>query len=126
MRVMQSRQEFMTREEVAAEWFEEDYEPIVASLREADLIGTATETEAYVRIITLRYMLLRTHEWDERVLERLREELRRPRRPARTPASTSSAAPARADVSRSGARRSRRRRGAGSRCRPRARPRRRA
>jgi hypothetical protein len=23
-------------------------------------------------------MLLRTHEWDERVLERLREELRRP------------------------------------------------
>lgn len=78
MRVMQSRQEFMNREEVATEWFEADYEPIVSALREADLIGTATETEAYVRIITLRYMLLRTHEWDEEVLERLREELRRP------------------------------------------------
>jgi hypothetical protein len=78
MRVMQSRESFMTREEVAAEWLREDYEPIVAALREADLIGTATETEAYVRFTALRYMLLRTHEWDERVLERLREELRRP------------------------------------------------
>ncbi|HEX6117322.1 MAG TPA: hypothetical protein VFY99_09490 [Solirubrobacterales bacterium] len=78
MRVMQSRREFMDREEVAAEWFDEDYRPIVSMLREADLIGTATETEAYVRITALRYMLLRTHEWDDRVLERLREELRRP------------------------------------------------
>jgi hypothetical protein len=78
MRVMQYRREFMTREEVAAEWFREDYEPIVAALRETDLIGTATETEAYVRITSLRYMLLRTHEWDETVLERLRDELSRP------------------------------------------------
>ena len=78
MRVMQSREAFMDRQEVAREWFTEDYEPIVAALREADLIGTATETEAYVRFTALRYMLLRTHEWDEGVLERLREELRRP------------------------------------------------
>ena len=78
MRVSQSRQAFMTRQQVAAEWLTEDYEPVVAALREADLIGTTTETEAYVRITALRYMLLRTHEWDERVLERLREELRRP------------------------------------------------
>jgi hypothetical protein len=68
----------MDRVEVAGEWFREDYEPIVGALREADLIGDSTETEAYVRITALRYMLLRTHEWDERVLERLREELGRP------------------------------------------------
>jgi hypothetical protein len=78
MRVMQSRQTLMSRAEVAAEWFAEDYEPIVAALREADLVGEGTETEAYVRITALRYMLLRTHEWDEQVLERLREELARP------------------------------------------------
>ena len=45
-------------------------------LREADLIGDQTEAEAYARIVSLRYLLLRTHDWDEDVLERLREELR--------------------------------------------------
>lgn len=77
-RVMQARSTLMTREEVAAEWFREEYEPIVAMLREAELVGDATETEAYVRVISLRYMLLRTHEWDDEVLEQLREALRRP------------------------------------------------
>jgi hypothetical protein len=77
-RVMQARGTLMTREEVAAEWFREEYEPVVAMLHEADLIGDATETEAYDRIIGLRYMLLRTHEWDDEVLEQLREALRRP------------------------------------------------
>jgi len=45
-------------------------------LREADLIGKQTETEAYMAISGLRYMLLRTHAWDEAVIERLRRELR--------------------------------------------------
>jgi len=31
-----------------------------------------------VTVVTLRYMLLRTHEWDERILERVQEEIRRP------------------------------------------------
>ena len=35
-----------------------------------------TETEAYMAISGKRYMLLRTHAWDEQVIERLREELR--------------------------------------------------
>ena len=77
-RVIQARGTLQSREEIAREWFEEEYAPIVAVLREADLIGNLTETEAYVRIISLRYLLLRTHEWDDSVLERLREELRRP------------------------------------------------
>ena len=50
--------------------------PVVELLREADLIGKRTETEAYMKISGLRYMLLRTHSWDEQVIERLREELR--------------------------------------------------
>jgi hypothetical protein len=28
--------------------------------------------------VSLRYLLLRTHEWNDEVIERLREELRRP------------------------------------------------
>jgi hypothetical protein len=75
-RLMQTREEFMTREQVARQWFEMEYEPVVAMLREHDLIGDQTEAEAYVRITSLRYLLLRTHDWDADVLERLREELR--------------------------------------------------
>jgi hypothetical protein len=74
-RLMQHRLEFMTREEVAAEWFREDYEPIVAALRDAGLIGDGTETEAYMRVVSERYRLMRTHVWDEGVLERLQREL---------------------------------------------------
>jgi len=76
-RVMQACGEFMTREEIARVWFEEEYEPVVEMLREADLIGDMTEAEAYTRVVSLRYLLLRTHRWDEEILERLREELRR-------------------------------------------------
>ena len=74
-RKIQARQELMTREEVALAWFQEEYEPVVAMLDEADLIGKGTETEAYMRVVALRYLLLRTHEWDDTVLERLREEI---------------------------------------------------
>jgi hypothetical protein len=74
-RLMQSRREFMTREEVAEAWFREEYVPVVEMLKEADLIGRGTETEAYMRVATLRYLLLRTHEWDDEVIERLRGEL---------------------------------------------------
>jgi hypothetical protein len=76
-RLMQACGEFMTREEVARTWWTEEYEPIVEMLREADLIGSMTEAEAYTRVVSLRYLLLRTHRWDEEILERLREELRR-------------------------------------------------
>jgi hypothetical protein len=74
-RLMQHRLEFISREEVAAEWFREDYEPIVAALRQVGLIGDRTETEAYMRLVSERYRLLRTHDWDEDVRERLRREL---------------------------------------------------
>ena len=77
-RAMQAGGEFMTREQVAREWFEQEFEPVVRMLREADLIEAQTEAEAYARIVSLRYLLLRTHDWDEHVLERLREELRSP------------------------------------------------
>ena len=76
-RLMQARGEFMTREEVAQVWFTEEFEPITEMLREADLIGNLTEAEAYARVVSLRFLLLRTHRWDDEILERLREELRR-------------------------------------------------
>ncbi len=74
-RLIQELREPLDRREVAERWFRDEYEPVVAMLREADLIGKRTETEAYMAISGLRYMLLRTHSWDEQVIERLREEL---------------------------------------------------
>lgn len=77
-RAMQARGEFMTREQVAREWFEVEFVPIVEVLREAGLAGAGTEAEAYVRVVSLRYLLLRTHAWDDEVFARLREEMAKP------------------------------------------------
>lgn len=76
-RAEQDRQQQMTREEVARAWFDDEYCPVVEMLREADLLGTGTETEAYIRVSALRYLILRTHEWTDEVIERLRGELER-------------------------------------------------
>lgn len=76
-RAMQARGEFMTREEVAQAWFDEEFEPVTTLIREEGLAEGQTDAEAYSRIVSLRYLLLRTHRWDEETLEDLREELRR-------------------------------------------------
>lgn len=75
-RAMQSCGEFMNREEVAAAWFEQEFVPIAALIREEGLSEGQTDAEAYIRIVALRYLLLRTHRWDEETLETLRSELR--------------------------------------------------
>jgi hypothetical protein len=77
-RLIQATGEPMSREEVAERWFHEEYEPVVAMLKEAGVCGHGNETDAYMAVVTLRYLLLRTHDWDEAVLDALREEMRRP------------------------------------------------
>jgi hypothetical protein len=79
-RAMQVSREFMDRRQVAIAWFEHEYLPVVEVLREAELIGRGTETEAYVRVVSLRYLLLRTHAWDDEVFARLRQEIAKPQR----------------------------------------------
>ena len=76
-RLIQELRTPLERREVARRWFEEEYVPVVEMLREADLVGRRTETEAYMTVAGLRYMLLRTHDWSDEVIERLREELDR-------------------------------------------------
>jgi hypothetical protein len=72
-RTIQDRTEAINRRETAYLWLEHEYRPVVAMLREADLIGEQTDTEAYLRISAERYRLLRTHRWDEEVLRRVVE-----------------------------------------------------
>jgi hypothetical protein len=75
---MQARGILMSRDEVALAWFHDEYEPVVEMLTEAGLATSGSETDAYIAVVTLRYLLLRTHDWDEAVLDALREEMRRP------------------------------------------------
>jgi hypothetical protein len=79
-RTTQDRRELLDRAETARLWLETEYRPVVAMLREAQMIGRSTETEAYMRIIAERYRLLRTHEWNEDVLRRVVEGGKRRRR----------------------------------------------
>jgi hypothetical protein len=75
-RYMQGRGELLDRAEVAETWFEDEYRPVVAMLAEADLIGEKlTPTDAYLKLASDRFRLLRTHEWNDEVIERLRREL---------------------------------------------------
>jgi hypothetical protein len=79
-RSAQDRGESINRREAAYMWLQNEYRPVVEMLREADLIGKRTETEAYMRISAERYRLLRTHRWDEDILARVIEDEGRSRR----------------------------------------------
>ncbi len=74
-RCMQDERRFLDRGEVARRWFAEEYAPVVRMLRAADLIGSCTDAEAYMRIARERYRLMRTHEWSDEVIERMRAKL---------------------------------------------------
>ena len=70
-RAMQDRVEPLNRAETARAWLEEEYRPVVVMLRETKPIGEGTDTEAYMRVAAERYRLLRTHRWDDDVLDRV-------------------------------------------------------
>ncbi|GAA1035366.1 MULTISPECIES: chromosome partitioning protein ParB [Amycolatopsis] len=73
-RLMQDEGRFTDRATVAQRWFDEEFTPVVAMLRQADLIGDRTEAEAYLWVACERYRLIRTHRWDEEVIETLRAQ----------------------------------------------------
>ena len=78
-RVSQDRGELMSRSVVAEEWYDDEYRPVVEMLREADLVRRGmTDTEAYMRVAHLRYLILRTHEWDDTVIDAVRRDLEAP------------------------------------------------
>ncbi len=70
-RAMQERGELLDRPTVAEMWLREEYRPVIELLREANMIGVGSETDAYVRVAHQRYRLLRTHEWNRDVVRRL-------------------------------------------------------
>jgi hypothetical protein len=80
-RLMQHEQQFRDRAVVARRWFAEEFTPVVRMLRAADLVGGCTDAEAYMGLARERYRLMRTHEWNDEVIEELKRNLRPSRRP---------------------------------------------
>ncbi|KAA9155160.1 chromosome partitioning protein ParB [Amycolatopsis acidicola] len=76
-RLMQDEGIFLDRVAVANRWYEQEYRPVVEMLRQADLVGDRTEAEAYMWVAAERYRLIRTHRWDDEVIETLRSSHRR-------------------------------------------------
>ena len=73
LRLIQHQRVFMDRAEVARRWFAEEFEPVVAILREAELIGRReTAADAYLRLSGERYRIMRTQEWSDEAIERVR------------------------------------------------------
>ena len=77
-RASRDRGQLLSREELAEAWFTGEYEPVCRTLDEAGLGGPGTETERYLRVAMLRFLLLQTHEWTEEIMERLQGEMRSP------------------------------------------------
>ena len=73
-RLMQQEGRFLDRTTVARRWYAEEYQPVVRMLAQADLIGDRTEAEAYLHLAGQRYRLMRTHRWDDEVIDRLRTD----------------------------------------------------
>ena len=79
-RLMQHEGAFYDRAEVARRWWADEFTPVVRMLHAANLVGGCTDAEAYMGIARERYRLMRTHEWNDEVIEELRRQLRPPPR----------------------------------------------
>ncbi len=77
-RVSLLRERVIDRRELAQLWYDEEYEPIVNMLREEGLGGGGTETERYLRIAMLRFLLLQTFDWSDAIAEKLTSEVKSP------------------------------------------------
>jgi hypothetical protein len=78
-RASQARGEKLSRQEVAESWLHDEYEPVTAMLRDAQLVPKGvSDTEAYMKVAALRYLILRTHEWDDAVIDAIRRDLEHP------------------------------------------------
>jgi hypothetical protein len=72
------RERVLPRREMAKLWFDEEYVPMVEMLREAEIGGGGTETERYLRVAMLRFLLLQRHDWTDDIAERLAGEVKSP------------------------------------------------
>lgn len=76
-RLMQDENALIDRPTVAQRWYDEEFRPVVQMLRQAGMIETQTEAEAYMWVAAERYRLIRTHRWNDEIITAVRENRRR-------------------------------------------------
>lgn len=73
-RRMHSEGAYIDKDTMAHRWFDEEYLPVIGLIEEAGLIDEdETGPEAYLRLSRDRYRLIRTHTWNEDVVQTLRQ-----------------------------------------------------
>jgi len=72
-RLMQDECRFLDRPTVARRWYDEEFVPVVRMVRQAGMIDTQTEAEAYMWVACERYRLIKTHRWDDDVIIAVRD-----------------------------------------------------
>ena len=73
-RAAQDRDVPLDRRAAAQAWFEQEFRPVTAMLRDAGLVKPGeTDADAYARLGGERYRVMRTMEWNEDVIRRLRD-----------------------------------------------------
>jgi hypothetical protein len=77
-RASHAREHLLSREAMAQAWFTEEYEPVAAALADGSAGGAGTETERYLRVATLRYLLLRSNHWSDDMMARLLGDAKAP------------------------------------------------
>jgi hypothetical protein len=73
-RLMQDEGKFLDRQTMAQRWYDDEYVPVVEMLKQADMVGDRTDAEAYLWVAGERYRLIRTHRWDDDVIEAVRSQ----------------------------------------------------
>jgi hypothetical protein len=76
-RLMQDEGGYLDRPTVAQRWYDEEFVPVVRMLRQAGMIDTQTEAEAYMWVAGERYRLIRAHRWDDEVITAVRDRKNR-------------------------------------------------
>ena len=76
-RLMQDENAYLDRPTVANRWYDEEFVPVIRMLRQAGMIETQTEAEAYMWVACERYRLIRTHRWDDEIISAVRDSKRR-------------------------------------------------
>ncbi|TDV47156.1 ParB N-terminal domain-containing protein [Actinophytocola oryzae] len=76
-RLMQDEGRYLDRATVGRRWYEEEFVPVVRMLRQAGMIETQTEAQAYMWVACERYRLIRTHRWDDEVITAVQNNKRR-------------------------------------------------
>jgi hypothetical protein len=72
-RPSQQERRYLSREDAARRWFDEEYAPVTRMLRQADLLYLGdTEADAYLKVACLRWDLIRSHDWPEEIFAKIR------------------------------------------------------